>query len=55
MRIRLKLMTSFPHVQVVDICFLEPPVIDYVLKPVGGEHFGFDINNVSKPLLSSLH
>jgi Ca2+-dependent lipid-binding protein, contains C2 domain len=47
LRIRLKLMSNFPHVQVVDICFLEKPVIDYVLKPVGGETFGFDIANVS--------
>ncbi|KAJ6604267.1 C2 domain-containing protein [Mycena vulgaris] len=51
MRIRLKLMSNFPHVQVVDICFLEKPVIDYVLKPVGGETFGFDIGNI--PGLSS--
>lgn len=48
MRIRMKLMSNFPHVQVVDICFLEKPVIDYVLKPVGGETFGFDIGNVSE-------
>lgn len=47
MRIRLKLMTAFPHVQVVDLSFLEKPYFDYVLKPVGGEHFGFDIGNVS--------
>jgi Ca2+-dependent lipid-binding protein len=47
MRIRLRLMSNFPHVQVVDISFLEKPVIDYVLKPVGGETFGFDIANVS--------
>lgn len=47
MRIRMKLMNNFPHVQVVDICFLEQPVIDYVLKPIGGETFGFDISNVS--------
>jgi Ca2+-dependent lipid-binding protein len=47
MRIRLKLINNFPHVQVVDICFLEKPVIDYVLKPVGGETFGIDIASVS--------
>ena len=47
MRVRLKLMTNFPHVQVVDFMFLEPPTFDYVLKPIGGEHFGFDIGNVS--------
>jgi Ca2+-dependent lipid-binding protein len=46
MRIRMKLMSNFPHVQVVDLCFLELPVIDYVLKPLGGETFGFDIANV---------
>ncbi|KAG5220503.1 transmembrane protein [Salix suchowensis] len=46
MRIRLKLMSNFPHVQIVDFCFLEKPVIDYVLKPIGGETFGFDIANV---------
>ncbi|KAF9452575.1 transmembrane protein [Macrolepiota fuliginosa MF-IS2] len=46
MRIRLKLMSNFPHVQVVDISFVEKPVIDYVLKPVGGETFGFDIANI---------
>jgi Ca2+-dependent lipid-binding protein len=47
MRIRLKLMSNFPHVQIVDISFLEKPVIDYVLKPVGGESLGFDIAHVS--------
>ncbi|KAF5384758.1 hypothetical protein D9757_006278 [Collybiopsis confluens] len=51
MRIRMKLMSNFPHVQIVDICFLEKPVIDYVLKPIGGETFGFDIANI--PGLSS--
>ncbi|KAJ3886025.1 C2 domain-containing protein [Lentinula edodes] len=51
MRIRMKLMSNFPHVQIVDICFLEKPVIDYVLKPIGGETFGFDIANM--PGLSS--
>ncbi|KAI0274871.1 tricalbin [Gloeopeniophorella convolvens] len=51
LRIRLKLMTNFPHVQVVDISFLEKPLIDYVLKPIGGETFGFDMMNI--PGLSS--
>lgn len=48
MRIRLKLMSNFPHIQIVDMSFVEKPVIDYVLKPVGGETFGFDIANVSQ-------
>jgi Ca2+-dependent lipid-binding protein len=47
MRVRLKLVTNFPHVQTVDLSFLEPPMIDYVLKPIGGETFGFDIASVS--------
>lgn len=50
MRIRLKLMSNFPHIQVVDISFVEKPVIDYVLKPIGGDTFGFDIANVSLSL-----
>lgn len=47
LRVRIKLMTAFPHVQVVDISFMETPVFDYVLKPIGGDTFGFDIGNVS--------
>lgn len=50
LRVRMKLMTTFPHVQLVDLCFLEKPVIDYVLKPLGGETFGFDVANVSAAL-----
>ena len=46
LRIRLKLMSNFPHVQTVDVSFLEKPFIDYVLKPIGGETFGFDMMNV---------
>lgn len=47
LRVRIKLMTNFPHVQVVDVSFMEQPVFDYVLKPLGGDMFGFDIGNVS--------
>ena len=47
MKIRMKLMTNFPHVQLVDLSFMEKPVFDYVLKPLGGETFGFDVANVS--------
>lgn len=46
LRVRIKLMTTFPHVQVVDLSFMEKPTFDYVLKPLGGETFGFDIANV---------
>lgn len=45
-RLRMKLMSNFPHVQLVDMSFMEPPKIDYVLKPIGGNTFGFDIGNI---------
>ncbi|KAH8835823.1 C2 domain-containing protein [Flagelloscypha sp. PMI_526] len=51
MRVRLKLMTAFPHIQLVELSFLDKPVIDYVLKPVGGESLGLDIASI--PGLSS--
>ncbi|KAH8690070.1 putative membrane bound C2 domain protein [Talaromyces proteolyticus] len=44
MRVKIKLQLEFPHMERVDICFLERPEIDYVCKPLGGEHLGFDIN-----------
>lgn len=46
MRIKLKLMTNFPHIQRVEMSFLEKPSFDYVLKPIGGETLGFDINSI---------
>lgn len=46
MRIKLKLMTNFPHVETIDLSFIEKPTFDYVLKPLGGDTFGFDINNI---------
>ncbi|GAA5987383.1 hypothetical protein JCM10908_001933 [Rhodotorula pacifica] len=39
MRIKLKLINNFPHVQTVDLSFMQPPTFDFVLKPVG-----FDIS-----------
>jgi len=42
-RIKIRLMNNFPHIRSVGLSFLEKPTIDYVLKPVGGETFGFDI------------
>lgn len=44
MRVRIKMIATFPHVQTVDVSFLEPPAFDFVLKPIGGDTFGFDIN-----------
>jgi Ca2+-dependent lipid-binding protein len=39
-------MSNFPHVKTVEISFIEKPTFDYVLKPIGGETLGFDINNI---------
>ncbi|KAJ8102090.1 C2 domain-containing protein [Lipomyces tetrasporus] len=43
-QVKLKLITSFPHVQTVGVSFRSPPYFDFVLKPIGGETFGVDIN-----------
>ncbi|TVY20905.1 Uncharacterized protein LARI1_G001315 [Lachnellula arida] len=44
MQVRIKLQIPFPHIEKVEICFLEKPHIDYVCKPLGGDTLGFDIN-----------
>jgi Ca2+-dependent lipid-binding protein len=44
MRVKIKLQIPFPHVEKIEISFLERPTIDYVCKPLGGETLGFDIN-----------
>lgn len=44
MRLKVKLQFPFPHVEKVEMSFMGRPEIDYVCKPLGGEHFGFDIN-----------
>ncbi|CAO3643790.1 unnamed protein product [Cunninghamella blakesleeana] len=46
MRLKFKFYNEFPHIKTIEASFLEPPHIDYSLKPVGGETFGFDINNI---------
>ncbi|KAI9814697.1 MAG: hypothetical protein M1832_005696 [Thelocarpon impressellum] len=43
MRVKFKLQIPFPHVERIDVCFLDRPEIDYVCKPLGGDTFGFDI------------
>jgi Ca2+-dependent lipid-binding protein len=47
LRVKLKLIPNFPHVETIEFCFLEEPTIDYALKPIGGETLGFDIGFVS--------
>jgi Ca2+-dependent lipid-binding protein len=40
MRVKMKLQLPFPHIDRVEICFLERPTFDYACKPIGGESFG---------------
>ena len=44
MRVKVKLQVPFPHIERVDVCFLDQPELDYVCKPLGGEYLGFDLN-----------
>ncbi|KAJ2676680.1 Tricalbin-2 [Coemansia sp. RSA 1085] len=46
MQVKLQLGPVFPHVRTAEVCFLERPSIDFSLKPVGGETFGFDIAHI---------
>ncbi|KAJ1765518.1 Tricalbin-2 [Coemansia sp. RSA 1843] len=46
MQVKLQLGPVFPHVRTADVCFLERPTIDFSLKPVGGDTFGFDIAHI---------
>ncbi|KAL7819079.1 tricalbin [Trichoderma gracile] len=58
MRLNIKLQIPFPHVEKIEMCFLEKPSIDYVCKPLGGEHLGFDINfipGLEKFILEQIH
>ncbi|KAF3932776.1 Tricalbin-1 [Dactylella cylindrospora] len=43
MKVKIKLQINFPHVEKVDVCFLQPPKFDFVCKPLGGDILGLDI------------
>jgi Ca2+-dependent lipid-binding protein len=34
MRLKLKLINNYPYVQTAEFCFLEPPQLDFTLKPL---------------------
>jgi Ca2+-dependent lipid-binding protein len=42
MRVAMKFMNEYPHIKVVDIGFVDKPVIDFILKPLGT----MDINKI---------
>lgn len=43
MRITIKFGPAFPNIKIVSLSLLEPPFIDFALKPVGGDTLGLDI------------
>lgn len=43
MRIRLEFGRIFPNIKMVSVQLLEPPLIDFVLKPLGGDTLGLDV------------
>ncbi|KAI8992390.1 hypothetical protein BDB01DRAFT_882480 [Pilobolus umbonatus] len=46
MRVKVQFTSSMPHIRLVEACFMDKPQFHYVLKPIGGETFGFDVNNI---------
>lgn len=42
-RLMLKFGNIFPNIKTVSVQLLEPPMIDFVLKPIGGDTLGLDI------------
>lgn len=46
-RVRLRMMTNFPHIQTINISVADTPEFDFVAKPIGGDSiFGFEIFNI---------
>ncbi|KAH3900035.1 Tcb3p SCDLUD_004352 [Saccharomycodes ludwigii] len=42
-RITLNLSDNFPNIKIVSVSLLEPPLVDFALKPIGGDTLGLDI------------
>lgn len=45
-RVRMKLMTPFPHIETVNIQFLDVPDIDFVCKLLGNTVFNWEIMSI---------
>ncbi|CCF59812.1 hypothetical protein KAFR_0I00310 [Kazachstania africana CBS 2517] len=43
MRITLKFGKIFPNIKIVQIQLLEPPLLEFALKPIGGDTLGLDV------------
>ncbi|KAI9802260.1 MAG: hypothetical protein M1825_002981 [Sarcosagium campestre] len=58
MRVKFKLQIPYPHVEKIEVCFLEEPIMDYSCKPLGGDTLGFDINfipGLEKFIMGQVH
>jgi Ca2+-dependent lipid-binding protein len=43
-RVRLRMMTNFPHIQTINVSLSDTPEFDFIAKPVGGTTiFGFEL------------
>ena len=43
LRVKLTFGKTFPNIKIVSVQLLEPPLIDFVLKPLGGDTLGIDV------------
>ncbi|CAI4047638.1 Tcb3p SKDI_13G0660 [Saccharomyces kudriavzevii IFO 1802] len=43
MRIKVEFGKVFPNIKIVALQLLEPPLIDFALKPIGGDTLGLDV------------
>lgn len=43
MRVVIKFGQAFPNIKIVSVQLLEPPLIEFALKPVGGDTLGLDV------------
>ncbi|CAI4689726.1 ACH_G0040030.mRNA.1.CDS.1 [Saccharomyces cerevisiae] len=43
MRIKVEFGKAFPNIKIVSLQLLEPPLIDFALKPIGGDTLGLDV------------
>ncbi|QLL32432.1 hypothetical protein HG536_0C06010 [Torulaspora globosa] len=43
MRVVIKLGQTFPNIKIVSVQLLEPPLMEFALKPIGGDTLGLDV------------
>jgi Ca2+-dependent lipid-binding protein len=43
LRVRMRMMTSFPHIETINVSFLEPPVFDFNTRLLGETAFNWEV------------